>query len=66
MEPRAAVGEYDPATGMHTLHAGAGGAVSPRRDLAMVFGIPPEQARMVMHDIGGNFGTRGSFNVEFA
>src|ERR1700681_3596625 len=43
MEPRAAVGEYDPASGMHTLHAGAGGAVSPRRDLAMVFGIPPEQ-----------------------
>jgi len=66
MEPRAAVGEYDPATGLHTCHAGAGGAVSPRRDLAMVFGIPPEQARMVMHDVGGNFGTRGSFNVEFA
>jgi len=66
MEPRAAVGEYDPASGMHTLHAGAGGAVSPRRDLAIVLGIPPEQARMVMHDVGGNFGTRGSFNVEFA
>jgi carbon-monoxide dehydrogenase large subunit len=66
MEPRAAVGEYDPATGLHTCHAGAGGAVSPRRDLAMVFGIPPDQARMVMHDVGGNFGTRGSFNVEFA
>jgi aerobic carbon-monoxide dehydrogenase large subunit len=66
MEPRAAVGEYDPATGVHTCHAGAGGAVSPRRDLAMVFGVPLEQARMVMHDIGGNFGTRGSFNVEFA
>jgi aerobic carbon-monoxide dehydrogenase large subunit len=66
MEPRAAVGEYDPATDMHTCHAGAGGAVSPRRDLAMVFGVPPEQARMVMHDIGGNFGTRGSFSVEFA
>ncbi|MGA8399209.1 MAG: xanthine dehydrogenase family protein molybdopterin-binding subunit [Stellaceae bacterium] len=66
MEPRAAVGEYDPATNMHTCHAGCGGAVSPRRDMAMVFGIPPEQARMVMHDIGGNFGTRGSFSVEFA
>ncbi len=66
MEPRAAVGDYDPAIDMHICHAGAGGAVSPRRDLAMVFGIPPEKARMVMHDIGGNFGTRGSFNVEFA
>src|SRR5580704_17849627 len=66
MEPRAAVGDYDPVSGMHTLHAGAGGAVSPRRDLAMVLGVPPEEARMVMHDIGGNFGTRGSFNAEFA
>jgi carbon-monoxide dehydrogenase large subunit len=65
MEPRAAVGEYDAATGLYTLHAGAGGAVSPRRDLAMVLGVPPEQVRMVMHDIGGNFGTRGSLNVEF-
>ncbi|HWD60116.1 MAG TPA: xanthine dehydrogenase family protein molybdopterin-binding subunit, partial [Stellaceae bacterium] len=65
MEPRAAIGEYDPATNLHTCHAGCGGAVSPRRDLATVFGIPPEEARMVMHDIGGNFGTRASLNVEF-
>ncbi|MGC2414743.1 MAG: molybdopterin cofactor-binding domain-containing protein, partial [Stellaceae bacterium] len=40
--------------------------VSPRRDLAMVLGVAPEQCRMVMHDIGGNFGTRGGFNPEFA
>jgi len=45
---------------------GPGGAVSPRRDLAIVLGVPPEQCRMVMHDIGGNFGTRGGFNPEFA
>ena len=66
MEPRAAIGEYDAATGRYTLHAGAGGAVSPRRDLALVLGVPPEQARVVMHDVGGNFGTRGGFNPEFA
>jgi carbon-monoxide dehydrogenase large subunit len=66
MEPRAAVGEFDPASGRYTLYAGAGGAVSPRRDLAMVLGTPVEQVRMVMHDIGGNFGTRGGFNPEFA
>ena len=34
MEPRAAVGEYDAATGRYTLHAGAGGAVRPKHDLA--------------------------------
>src|SRR3954469_19306192 len=66
MEPRAAIGEFDPATGRYTLYAGAGGAVSPRRDLAMVLGVPTEQARVVMQDIGGNFGTRGGFNPEFA
>jgi carbon-monoxide dehydrogenase large subunit len=66
MEPRAAIGEFDPETGRYTLHAGAGGAVSPRRDLAMVLGVPVEQARVVMHDVGGNFGTRGGFNPEFA
>ena len=66
MEPRAAVGEYDPQTERYTLHAGAGGAVSPRRDLAMVLGAPPEQVRVVMQDVGGNFGTRGSFSAEFA
>ncbi|HVC54436.1 MAG TPA: xanthine dehydrogenase family protein molybdopterin-binding subunit [Stellaceae bacterium] len=66
MEPRAAVGDYDAATGRYTLYTGAGGAVSPRRDLAMVLGVPPEQARVVMQDVGGNFGTRGGFNPEFA
>jgi aerobic carbon-monoxide dehydrogenase large subunit len=66
MEPRAAVGECDPASGRYTLYAGAGGAVSPRRDLSMVLGVPPEQVRVVMQDVGGNFGTRGSFNAEFA
>src|SRR6266480_3110238 len=64
--PRAAVGDYDPESGRYTLYAGAGGAVSPRRDLAAVLGVPPEQARVVMQDVGGNFGTRGSFNAEFA
>src|SRR5207244_3062765 len=66
MEPRAAIGEYDPVTARYTLHAGAGGAVSPRRDLALVLGVANEQARVVMHDVGGNFGTRGGFNPEFA
>jgi carbon-monoxide dehydrogenase large subunit len=66
MEPRAAVGEYDPQAERYTLYAGAGGAVSPRRDLAAVLGVSPEQVRVVMQDVGGNFGTRGSFSAEFA
>jgi aerobic carbon-monoxide dehydrogenase large subunit len=66
MEPRAAVGEYDPAIGRYTLHAGAGGAVRPRHDTAVVLGVADDDVRMVMHDVGGNFGTRGASNPEFA
>jgi carbon-monoxide dehydrogenase large subunit len=65
MEPRAAIGVYDRDTGKYTLHAGAGGAVRPRNDLAAVLGVPEADVRMVMHDVGGNFGTRGAFNPEF-
>ncbi len=66
MEPRAALGEYDAASGHYTLHAGAGGAVRPRGDLAVVLGVPDDRLRMVMHEVGGNFGTRGATNPEFA
>jgi aerobic carbon-monoxide dehydrogenase large subunit len=66
MEPRAAIGLYDAAQGKYTLYAGAGGAVRPRNDLAAVLGVPEADIRMVMHDVGGNFGTRGAFNPEFA
>ena len=66
MEPRAAIGSFDPTTEQYTLHAGAGGAVRPRHDMAVVLGVKDEQVRMVMHDVGGNFGTRGASNPEFA
>ena len=66
MEPRAAIGSFDPAAGQYTLHAGAGGAVRPRHDMAVVLGVEDDKVRMVMHDVGGNFGTRGASNPEFA
>ena len=66
MEPRAAIGVHDASSGKYTLHAGAGGAIRPRNDLAAVLGVPQTDVRMVMHDVGGNFGTRGAFNPEFA
>jgi aerobic carbon-monoxide dehydrogenase large subunit len=66
MEPRAATGTYDRETGRYTLYAGIGGAVRPKQDLAKILGIPEDKVRVVMHEVGGNFGTRGSFNPEFA
>jgi carbon-monoxide dehydrogenase large subunit len=65
MEPRAAVSEYDPTTKRYTLYAGSGGAVRLKNDLATVLAIPADQVRVVMHDVGGNFGTRGMIYPEF-
>ena len=66
MEPRAAVGIYDPASGRYTLYAGSGGIVRQKRELAAILGVPIESVRVVAREIGGNFGTRNSFFPEFA
>jgi aerobic carbon-monoxide dehydrogenase large subunit len=66
MEPRAAVGVYDPATERYTLYAGSGGIVRQKKEIAAILSVPFESVRVVAHEIGGNFGTRNSFFPEFA
>jgi carbon-monoxide dehydrogenase large subunit len=66
MEPRAAVGSYDAASGRYTLHAGSGGVVRQKHELSNVLGVAPERVRVVSGDVGGNFGTRNAFYPEFA
>lgn len=67
MEPRAVVGEYDPARDHYTLRAGSGrGVVQTRERLALTLGVPVENCRAVFGDMGGNFGTRNAFTPEFA
>jgi carbon-monoxide dehydrogenase large subunit len=66
MEPRAAVGAYDAATNRYTLHAGSGGVVRQKRELAWILGVDEGAVRVVSHDVGGNFGTKNSFFPEFA
>jgi carbon-monoxide dehydrogenase large subunit len=65
MEPRAALGSFDPDTGRYTLYAGSGGAVRQKRELAEVLGEDPEKLRVLSFDVGGNFGTRNRAYVEF-
>ena len=65
LEPRAALGAYDAATGRYTLYAGSGGAVRQKRELASVLGIAPGTLRVLAYDVGGNFGTRNRVFVEF-
>ncbi len=65
LEPRAALGHYDAASGRYTLYAGSGGAVRQKHELATVLGVPPDRLRVVARDVGGNFGTRNRVFVEF-
>jgi aerobic carbon-monoxide dehydrogenase large subunit len=66
MEPRAAVGIYDPETKRYTLYAGSGGIVRQKKEIAAILGVPFESVRVIAKEIGGNFGTKNSFFPEFA
>jgi len=66
MEPRGALAGYDAATGRFTVYAGNGGAVRLKHDLATILCVAAEQVRVLMQDVGGNFGTRGMIYPEFA
>ncbi len=66
LEPRAAVGEYDPSTGSYTLHAGTSGAWRTKMDLVIMLGVPEDRIRVISRDVGGHFGTRGMLYGEFA
>jgi carbon-monoxide dehydrogenase large subunit len=65
LEPRAALGAYEAATGRYVLHAGSGGAFRQRRELCEVLGLPVERLRVVSLDVGGNFGTKNRVYVEY-
>jgi carbon-monoxide dehydrogenase large subunit len=65
LEPRAALAEYDAKSGRYTLHAGSGGAVRQKNELAGILGIAPDRLRVLSYDVGGNFGTRNRVFVEF-
>jgi aerobic carbon-monoxide dehydrogenase large subunit len=64
MEPRAAVGVWDEATGRYTLHAGAGGLGRTQTGVAGALGVPESAVRVTARDVGGNFGTRNSCYAE--
>jgi carbon-monoxide dehydrogenase large subunit len=66
MEPRAAVGVWDPASGRYTVHAGAGGLGRTQTGVAGALGVPESAVRVMAREVGGNFGTRNSCYPEFA
>ncbi len=65
MEVRAALGEYDAATGF-TLSTGAQGVASIRAMLAgPVLHVPDDQVRIVTGDVGGGFGMKSFLYPEY-
>jgi aerobic carbon-monoxide dehydrogenase large subunit len=67
MEPRAAIGRWDPADGRYTLIATTQGVAVVRRLLAEgVLKVPVQQLRVVTHDVGGGFGMKVQAYAEYA
>jgi carbon-monoxide dehydrogenase large subunit len=60
MEPRGAVGEYNPADGRYTLYCVLQRAQSYRAELAQVLKVPESKVRIVAGDVGGSFGMKSA------
>ena len=59
IEPRAAIANYDPATGDYTLHTTSQNPHLIRLLLgAFVLGLPEHKLRIVAPDVGGGFGSK--------
>ena len=65
IEPRGAIGVYDPGTRRYTLHCGFQRPWLFRNDIARTtLNIPESELRLVTGDIGGSYGLRGSVYPE--
>jgi carbon-monoxide dehydrogenase large subunit len=65
MEPRAAMGSYDPAKDLYFLHGTTQGVGPMRGQLSAVLGVPPEKVRVVAEEVGGGFGVRFNAYPEY-
>lgn len=59
LEPRTALGEYDPASGRYTLTTGCQSVHQVRWLVAGILGVAESGLRVLAPDTGGGFGTRG-------
>ncbi|MBX6745362.1 MAG: xanthine dehydrogenase family protein molybdopterin-binding subunit [Acetobacteraceae bacterium] len=67
MEPRSAIGEYDPATGRYTLHVGCQGVFGLRGQMAHdILKVPVDKVRILTGNVGGSFGMKASAYPEYA
>ena len=66
MEPRSAIGSYDPKTERWTLRVGCQGVMGMRAGLARdVLGVPPDKVHVLTGNVGGSFGMKAQPYPEY-
>jgi carbon-monoxide dehydrogenase large subunit len=65
MEPRAAIGAYDAASGRWTLHVGSQGVFGLRNNMAEILGVEPHAMRVITDNVGGSFGMKAAPYPEY-
>ncbi|HZS83001.1 MAG TPA: xanthine dehydrogenase family protein molybdopterin-binding subunit [Stellaceae bacterium] len=58
MEPRGAIGQWDPGEERFTLYSSTQGSHFVRQTAAGVLGVPENRVRVVTPDVGGGFGMK--------
>jgi carbon-monoxide dehydrogenase large subunit len=66
MEPRGAIGEYNPTDGRYTIYTTLQRTHAYRADLAQIIKVPESRIRVVAGDIGGSFGMKSAIYNEVA
>jgi carbon-monoxide dehydrogenase large subunit len=66
MEPRGAIGDYNPAEDRYTVYSVLQRAHGYRADLARIIGIHESKVRVIAGDIGGSFGMKSAVYNEVA
>ena len=65
MEPRAAVGEYDTASGKWTLYSTSQGVFGMKTSLMDILGAPADKVRVITGQVGGSFGMKAAVYPEY-
>jgi carbon-monoxide dehydrogenase large subunit len=65
MEPRSAIGEYEPDTDRLILRLGCQGVFGQRNSLSSILGVPVAKLRVLTGNVGGSFGMKASAYPEY-
>ena len=59
MEPRVAIGRYDPVDDTYVLHSSSQNPHGVRMEMSHIFHVPENRIRVISPDVGGGFGLKG-------